>query len=123
MHERSLVKTLIEQILEEQRIRDLGRIHEVRLQIGAFSGVEPTLVASAFAEMSSAYWDREVQLQIDVVPLDAMCRNCGNQFHVPNFRFTCPLCLSGDVQVTAGEGMQLASIRAERAVAFEGSPT
>lgn len=119
VHERSLVKTLIEQILEELRIRGLGRLHEVHLQIGEFSGVESTLVASAFAEMSPEYWDREVQIQIDVVPLTAACRNCGSGFHVQSFRFVCPQCGCGDVQVTAGEGMQLTSIRAEQAVAFE----
>lgn len=123
MHERSLVKTLIEQILQEQRLHGLGRIHEVHLQLGEFSGVEPTLVASAFAEMSPEYWDCEVQLLIDVVPLTAACRNCGYPFHVQSFRFVCPRCTCGDVHVTAGEGIQLASICAERPVACEGSTT
>lgn len=123
VHERSLVKTLIEQILEELRIRRLGRLHEVQLQIGEFSGVESTLVASAFAEMSIEYWKQEVLLRIDVVPLTAACQNCGNEFHVQSFRFVCPECGCGNVQVTAGEGMQLASLRAEQAVAYEGVTT
>lgn len=123
MHERSLVKTLIEQILEELRTRRLGRLHEVQLQMGEFSGVESTLVASAFAEMSTEYWEQEVLLRIDVVPLTAACQNCGNGFHVQSFRFLCPQCGCGDVQVTAGEGMQLASLRAEHAIADEGIKT
>lgn len=120
MHERSLVKAIIEQVLEEGRLRGLGRIHEIQLQIGEFSGVEPMLVESAFAEMASEYWDTEVRLMVEVVPLTATCQTCGEVFHVEGFRFVCPRCGGGDVQVTAGEEMRLASVRAERQTVSEG---
>lgn len=116
MHERSLVKTLIDQVLEECRRRGLGRIHEIHLQIGEFSGVEPLLVESAFASMSPEYWDSAVRLVIEVMPLTAACRICGAAFHVQGFRFVCPQCGGGDIQITAGEEMQLASIRAEQSI-------
>lgn len=120
MHERSLVKTLIEQVLDEARVRGLGRIHEVRLQIGEFSGVEPQLVESAFVEMASDVWDPAVRLTIEVVPLAARCLPCDAAFQVEGFRFVCPQCGGGDVQVTGGEEMRLASVRAERQTACEG---
>lgn len=120
MHERSLVKSLIEQVLAEGRDRGLGRIHEIQLQIGEFSGVEPSLVESAFAEMASEFWDTEVRLVIEVVPLTATCQTCGEAFHVESFRFVCPRCGGGNVQVTAGEEMRLACVRAERQAACEG---
>ncbi len=121
MHERSLVKTLIEQVLEEKRVRELGRIHEIQLQIGEFSGVEPRLVESAFAEMAPEVWDTEVRLTVEVIPLTATCRACGEAFHVEGFRFVCPRCGGGNVQVTAGEEMRLASVRAERQTVCEGA--
>lgn len=120
MHERSLVKTLIEQVLEEGRVRGLGRIHEVRLQIGEFSGVEPSLVESAFAEMASESWDTAVRLTVEVVPLTATCLTCSEAFHVESFRFVCPRCGGGNIQVTAGEELRLVSVRAERQTACEG---
>jgi hydrogenase nickel incorporation protein HypA/HybF len=114
MHERSLVKSLIEQVIQEGKARQLGRIHEIQLQIGEFSGVEPRLVNSAFEEMAATYWDTEVQLRIEVVALMANCSVCRESFRVEGFHFVCPHCGSGDVHVTAGEEMRLISLSAER---------
>lgn len=121
MHERSLVKGLIEQVLEEGRARGLGRIYEIYLQIGEFSGVEPMLLESAFAEMATEDWDYDVRLIIEVVPLMASCLACDDTFHVEGFRFLCPRCGGGNVQVTAGEEMRLVSVRAERQTVCEGA--
>ena len=120
MHERSLVKGLIDQVLEEARVRGLGRLHNIRLQIGEFAGVEPRLVESAFEELAPSFWDHHVQLVLESVQLTAMCRNCQSDFQVEGFRFLCPLCGSGNVEVTAGEEMRLVSVSAERP-AYENS--
>ena len=116
MHERSLVKGMIEQVLEEGRIRGLGQIHEIRIEIGEFSGVEPLLLKSAFDEMAVEYWPTPVQLRIDVIPLTANCQTCHENFRVTDFRFVCPKCGGGDVAITAGEEMRLVSLNAEASI-------
>ncbi len=113
MHERSLVKGLIEQVIEEGRNRRLGQIHEIRIAIGEFSGVEPVLVKSAFDEMAGEYWQTPVQLAIEVITLSAICQTCQSRFRVTDFRFVCPKCGGGEVKITAGEEMRLVSLRAE----------
>lgn len=119
MHERSLVNTLIEQVKEAAKVRGLGRIHEIHLQIGEFSGVEPRLFESAFEEMAPACWDTEVHLTIEVVPLTAKCTICNDVFHVEGFCFICPQC-GGKVHVIAGEEMRLVSLGAECQTRTEG---
>ena len=113
MHERSLVKGLIEKVIEEGRNRRVGQIHEIRIEIGEFSGVEPLLVKSAFDEMAVEYWPTPVQLSIEVVPLTAICHVCESNFRVTDFRFFCPKCGGGEVTVTGGEELRLVSLRAE----------
>ncbi len=113
MHERSLIKSLIEQTLDEMQVRGLRRIHEIQIQIGEFSGVEPRLVQSAFAEMAPDYWDTDVQLNVECVPLTAKCQTCDHAFSVERFQFVCPECGSGTVEITAGEEMRLVSLQAE----------
>lgn len=114
MHERSLVKGLIDQVLEETRIRKLGRLLEIELQIGEFAGVEPRLVESAFAEMAGEVWRDQVQLSIEVLPLQALCRNCQCEFRVADFQFHCPACHSGDTTIIAGEEMRIVNLCCER---------
>ncbi len=113
MHERSLVKGLIEQVLEEGRNRRLGQLHEIRIEIGEFSGVEPLLVKSAFDEMAVEYWPTRVELKIEVIPLSAICQACQSSFRVTDFRFICPKCGGGEVKITAGEELKLVNLRAE----------
>ena len=121
MHERSMIKALIEQVREEARLRRLGRIHEIQLQIGEFSGVEPLLIESAFCEMSGEYWEYEVRLNVEVISLKASCRTCGECFLVQNFHFVCPGCDGKEVEVTEGEEMRLVNILAERQFTCEGA--
>ena len=113
MHERSLVKSLIEQVCEEARLRQLGRIHIIRLELGEFSGVEPQLVELAFDEMALQIWDHTVRIEVTVIPLTARCSACGTTFRVQSFRFVCPQCHSPSVEIEAGEEIRLASLEAE----------
>jgi hydrogenase nickel incorporation protein HypA/HybF len=114
MHERSLVKVLIDQVIEEARTRNIDSIREIHVEIGEFAGVEPSLVELAFAEIAVDHWNHPVLLVIRVVPLTAKCLACGNTFRIERFVFHCSQCDSGDVQVTSGEEIRLVSFRAER---------
>lgn len=113
MHERSLALALIRQIEEELRRRHLRRLVEVRLSMGEFAGVEPRLLASAFEELAAAHWTPPPRLRCDIIPLRARCRACAVEFEVNRFRFACPACDSRQVDLTAGEELQLVSLQAE----------
>lgn len=123
MHERSLVQILLEQIEDELQSRGLHGLTEVRLEIGEFTGVEPSLLALAFAEMSASRWRRDLQLRLDVVPLTARCRQCATDFRVERFRFVCPNCDHAGVDVIAGEELRLVSLTAAGSPALEGVTT
>ena len=113
MHERSFIKGLIEQVLEEQRIRGLGAIRSIQLQVGEFSGMEPCLIELAFAEMRPEYWQTEVAMVVETIPLTAICKTCQAEFGVLSFRFICPRCGERDVTVTGGEELQITSLTIE----------
>lgn len=112
MHERSIVLGLIEQVDRELAERGLVDLREVRISIGDFAGIEPALLASAFEELAANHWPHEVRLKLDVVPLTAACENCGFVFRIERFRFACPQCHSGLVQVIHGEEIRLVSLTA-----------
>lgn len=112
MHERSLVMRLIEQVDDELASRSLVNLIEVHVAIGEFAGVEPILLSSAFKELATQHWGRDVCLSLDVVPLTALCERCGSVFRVERFRFACPDCQSGLIQVIHGEEFRLVSLTA-----------
>src|SRR5512142_1684087 len=48
MHEYSLVTALVDRVEQEARARNAVAVHRLSVRIGALSGVEPQLFASAF---------------------------------------------------------------------------
>ena len=119
MHERSIVRVLLEQIEDELRVRQLGGLTEVRLEVGEFAGIEPALLELAFTEMSADRWRHPVSLQLEVVPLTARCRHCATEFRVERFRFVCPACHHAGVDVIAGEELRLISLITDRFPSLE----
>lgn len=122
MHERSLVNRLLEQIDDELCRRTISGLTAVRLEIGEFAGVEPSLVQIAFEELAAARWPSEVRLDLNVVPLTARCRKCLEEFHVERFRFVCPRCDHAGVDIIAGEELRLISLTANEAVTLGNAP-
>ena len=121
MHERSLVRSLIAQVNEELRNRGLTsdsqrtltHLRGIRLEIGEFSGVEPSLIQLAFDEMAVETWGHAVELDLEIIPLTAECLPCKTRFRVEAFRFVCPDCHGTNVQIRSGEQMQLVSMDIE----------
>jgi len=110
MHERSLVRTLLEQVREECDSRGIGSLTRVRIGVGAFSGVEPKLMETAFDELSHSYFSSPVTLVVDRIPLCGQCRECQEVFEILDFRFVCPVCDGRDLQIISGNELQLISL-------------
>ena len=112
MHEQSLVRNLLRQVDQIRRDNDAERIVEVRMEMGPLSGVEPSLLASAFDQLGCEDTVKSASLVIDQVELLAECGSCSEQFEVRGFYFRCPLC-GGNVKVIRGDQLQLVSVSLE----------
>jgi hydrogenase nickel incorporation protein HypA/HybF len=113
MHERSLVTALLRRAREEADRNALGPVRSVRVDVGAFCGVEPALVTSAFEELAPRLLGPDAALELRVTALRARCCSCDLEFPVERFRFSCPEC-GGGADAIAGEEFRLVSITAER---------
>ena len=91
----------------------LTHLRGIRLEIGEFSGVEPSLIQLAFDEMAVETWGHTVELDLEIIPLIAECLTCNTRFRVEGFRFVCPDCHGTNVQIRSGEQMQLVSMDIE----------
>lgn len=113
MHERSLVRALLQQVAELAEAEESATVSEVRVRVGPLSGVEPLLLAGAFDELAPPEIGAAARLVIQEVELEGRCQRCGHAFVIPGFRFICPLCGSSRVQVAGGEGVVLESVTLE----------
>lgn len=113
MHERVLAASILRQVSAACDERRHHRIRAVTIQLGAFSGVEPVLLKSAFEEQSQPFLGTFAELQIETAELVAECEACAVCFKVVEFRFHCPHCGNEQVRITRGEELMRLSITVE----------
>jgi hydrogenase nickel incorporation protein HypA/HybF len=110
MHELSLMNHLLRLVDREAIAAGGGRVTRIRVLLGEFSGVEPELLESAFRIAARSSRSREASLEIQVEPLEAECRDCGELSRVVAFHFVCARCGSHQIEIRSGEEIKLESI-------------
>ncbi len=110
MHEFSVVRSLISQVLQAAEPSPASSICTVRVCCGPLSGVEPLLVRVAFDQLKADVGLNNCELRIEEQPLLARCHNCDAEFEVVGFCFHCSQCQSTSIQVVQGDQFRLDSL-------------
>lgn len=112
MHETAIVAGLM-RILEQQVARHgAARVSRVTIKVGRLRAVEPQQLRACFEMFAEGTVAEGAVLAIDEVPVRARCKACGVEFEVPRYRFECPGCGSGEVDVIAGQELYMESFEA-----------
>jgi len=123
MHETAIVEGLM-RILEQQAERHgVAGVSRVNLKVGRLRAVEPRQLVACFEMFAEGTRAEGAVLAIDEVPVRARCKACGMEFEVPRYRFECPGCGGGDVEVIAGQELYIESFEvAGEAPSADGKP-
>ena len=113
MHERTLVSALLRQVDRLAAKHSANRVKAVTVSVGEFSGVEPDLLHTAFADLAKSTVADGAEFRLNRVPLEARCEGCGAEFPVRKFCFECPACDGRTVSVLRGEDFVLDSVTME----------
>jgi hydrogenase nickel incorporation protein HypA/HybF len=112
MHELSLVTDMLE--IAERHARDAGAssIRVIALRVGARSGVDPEALEFAFSVAKIGTLAAEARLEVERVPMHAVCRACQLEFDV-EARFgiaRCPSCGQPSARLTHGEELEVRAL-------------
>jgi hydrogenase nickel incorporation protein HypA/HybF len=110
MHELSIMQCALEQALEQARGAGARQVHEIRLRIGALSGVVPEALQMAFESLTAGTCAERAVLAIEDVPARFWCENCGCEFAAENLVGECPRCGAISHELRAGRELELASM-------------
>ena len=112
MHEYSLMRSLLKQVLSLAETHQAIGVQEVVLSVGELSGVEPSLLAPAFHELSQGTPAAQARLTIERVPLEGECELCQGVTRIEALRFLCSAC-GGTLRVLCGEELRLERVMLE----------
>jgi hydrogenase nickel incorporation protein HypA/HybF len=111
MHELAIA----EQVMAVAEKHAGGRpIARIEVSIGHLRQVVPPALEFAFELIAPG-----VELELNVIPAAGRCRACGRESRLPGFPLVCPACGSADLEVVAGEELQVESLDVEEEVAYD----
>ena len=119
MHELSLCESIARAVTREAGGR---RVSSVQLRIGALRQVVPdTLVYCWSITSRGPILDGSV-LDVELVPAEIECRDCGTRSELSRFNLSCPGCGGHAVTVVAGEEMLIVSIEVAETLGLSAVP-
>ncbi|MBV7315991.1 hydrogenase maturation nickel metallochaperone HypA [Shewanella sp. NIFS-20-20] len=92
MHDYSIVSALIEQCQLHVSNHQANSIVRVALKVGVFSGVEPSLLQTAFDTFKLEGICRNAELKLTIQPLRLQCHDCGGDAEPTSRTIVGPAC-------------------------------
>jgi len=104
------MQSALNQALDEARKANASRVLEIRLRIGALSGVVPEALQFAFEALTDGTPAEGAKLTIDQIPARFWCETCQREFETAKLFADCPACNKPSRELRAGCELELASL-------------
>ena len=108
MHELAITQSVVDMVVERMAGR---RIAAVRIRVGELSGVVPDAMLFCYDVVTAGTDLEGSRLEIERTPGSAHCRDCAQDFALPDMIMLCG-CGSANVQLTGGRELEVASVEA-----------
>jgi len=110
MHEISIIESTLQ--LAEEYARNAGSpgIVCLRIRVGLVSSVVPETLTFAFDVLKKGTMAENATLEIERVPAEARCSQCGKTLRLDKIRFDCPECNGLLILGKAGNDLELESL-------------
>ena len=113
MHEMSIALDVITIVNETLKSHPDTVVKTVRLSVGETIAVVPELLHHAYNAMICDTPLQQSSLEIDIIPITAVCSNCNATFGLKEFEFACPVCHSSDIRILSGNDFYIKEIEVE----------
>jgi hydrogenase nickel incorporation protein HypA/HybF len=106
MHELAITQTVVDAVTERTGSVPVAA---VRVRVGRLAGVVPDAMRFCFELVTAGTPLKGAVLEIEQPEGRGRCRDCGEEFLLPDLVLLCP-CGSADVEVLAGRELAVASV-------------
>jgi len=113
MHELAITQSILdiaEKVGKEHKIK---RVREIRIKLGAYSGVVPQCIQDYFDVISHGTIVEGAKLDIQTLPVVVHCNVCGQDSEIDRRHIRCPLCNSTDLKMLQGREFYLESLEVD----------
>ena len=113
MHELAVTRSLIDLVDREAKKQGFQRALEIRLKVGAYSGIVPECILDLFPYASRDTAAEGAELVFETVPARFSCPDCGWEGEIERGQDACPRCGSTALKMTRGREFYVDSLKVE----------
>jgi hydrogenase nickel incorporation protein HypA/HybF len=110
VHEASVCRALLAQVLEILVREHATAVHSIRLRAGVLSGHDARHLVESFAHVAAGTAAAGARVDVEIVPLRVHCPGCGADGVVSADHLECPACGHPATQLIDGDGLQLVDV-------------
>jgi hydrogenase nickel incorporation protein HypA/HybF len=110
MHEMSVTESMLGVVLRHAHRNRAEKVTAINMVLGEFSTVMPESVQFYFDIISKDTIAEGAALNFRRTKLIAKCEECGDEFEVVEYDFTCPGCKGEKSEIISGREFQVESI-------------
>jgi hydrogenase nickel incorporation protein HypA/HybF len=117
MHEAALAKEIIERAIELNG--SVVPVRSISIRVGEFRNVDRESLTFAFNAMRAFYAGiADTELLIEIIPLEAFCKNNGHRYR-PDAKlyFACPECSGPIGEIISGQELDIVELKASESIA------
>jgi hydrogenase nickel incorporation protein HypA/HybF len=107
VHELSVCQALLRQVAEIAADRGASSVERITIELGPLCGVDPALLASAFAVLRAGGCAAQAALSIESTAVTIRCTTCGAQSQTGPNRLLCAGCGGFRTRIVAGDELRL----------------
>jgi hydrogenase nickel incorporation protein HypA/HybF len=113
MHEVSLIESVVALVEDERKRQNFARVNMIRLRVGALGHAEPDALRFCFDAVIRGTVADGARLEIEMVPGEGECFDCGQCVRMDDRFAACPLCGNTRVRITTGDELRLTELEVE----------
>ena len=110
MHELGVVMEVIKTVEGIVKENNLTKVEKLVLQIGELSSMIPKYIEACYPAAVDGTLLEETQLEIEILPGNALCRKCNKVFNIIENSNKCPYCGIQDFELLSGREFMIKEI-------------
>lgn len=110
MHELGVVIEIVKTIEKIAVEQNLTKVDTLTLQIGELSSMIPKYIEECYPAAVDGTILEQTNLKIEIIPGNALCKECNKVFNIIENRKKCPRCGGNDCNVLSGKEFMIKEI-------------
>jgi len=110
LHELGVVINVIENVQDFAKKNGVTKIEKLVLQIGELSSMIPKYIQACYPAAVDGTSLQETKLEIEILPGNALCKECNKVFNLIENNGKCPSCESKNFEILSGKEFMIKEI-------------